>query len=137
MSVFVDTSAFLAVLAADDEYHTAAAAIWQRLIAADVLLVTNNYVLVETLALLQRRIGLNAVRAFHTKVMPSLSVRWIDEAIHDQAMTSVLSANRRTLSLVDCAAFQTMRQAGISRAFTFDQHFAEQGFDLVTRERPV
>lgn len=137
MTVFVDTSAFLAVLAADDEHHATAAAIWQRLIADDEPLVTNNYVLVETLALLQRRVGLEAVRAFQAKVMPSLSVRWIDEAVHEQAMTAVLSANRRYLSLVDCAAFQTMRLAGISRAFTFDHHFAEQGFDLVTHERPV
>lgn len=134
MTVFVDTSAFLAVLAADDEHHTTAAMIWRRLIGDEEPLVTNNYVLVETLALLQRRVGLQAVRAFQAKVLPSLLVRWVDETLHEQALTSVLSANRRNLSLVDCASFQTMRQNGIGRAFTFDQHFAEQGFQLVTYE---
>jgi predicted nucleic acid-binding protein len=134
MTVFVDTSAFLAVLAADDEYHTAAAAIWRRLISDEEPLVTNNYVLVETVALLQRRVGLQAVRAFQSKVMPSLLVRWVDETLHEQALTSVLSANRRNLSLVDCTSFQTMRQDGINRAFTFDQHFAEQGFERLTDE---
>ena len=134
MTVFVDTSAFLAVLAADDEYHTAAAAIWRRLISDEEPLVTNNYVLIETLALLQHRVGLQAVRAFQSKVMPSLIVRWVDETLHQQAQTSILSANRRDLSLVDCASFQTMRLDGINRAFTFDQHFAEQGFQLVSHE---
>ena len=136
MTVFVDTSAFLAILAADDDYHAVAATIWQQLIISEETLVTNNYVLIETVALLQRRVGLDAVRAFHTKVMPSLIVRWMDESLHQQAMTSVLSANHRYLSLVDCASFQTMRLNQISRAFTFDQHFAEQGFELVTNERP-
>ena len=134
MTVFVDTSAFLAVLAADDEYHTMAAAIWRRLIRDEEPLVTNNYVLIETLALLQHRVGLQAVRAFQSKVMPSLIVRWVDETLHQQALTSILSANRRDLSLVDCASFQTMRLDGINRAFTFDQHFAEQGFQLVSHE---
>ena len=134
MTVFVDTSAFLAVLAADDEYHTAAAAIWRRLISDEEPLVTNNYVLVETVALLQRRVGLQAVRAFQSKVMPSLIIRWVDETLHEQALTSVLSANRRNLSLVDCTSFQTMGQDGINRAFTFDQHFAEQGFERLTHE---
>lgn len=134
MTVFVDTSAFLAVLAADDEHHAVAAATWRRLITDEEPLVTNNYVLVETLALLQRRVGLDAVRAFQAKVMPSLLVRWMDEQQHQEALTSVLSANRRYLSLVDCASFQTMRLNGIGRAFTFDQHFAEQGFELVTHE---
>ncbi len=134
MTVFVDTSAFLAVLAADDEYHTMAAAIWRRLICDEEPLVTNNYVLIETLALLQHRVGLQAVRAFQSKVMPSLIVRWVDETLHQQALTSILSANRRDLSLVDCASFQTMRLDGINRAFTFDQHFAEQGFQIVSHE---
>ena len=134
MTVFVDTSAFLAVLAADDEYHTMAAAIWRRLIRDEEPLVTNNYVLIETLALLQHRVGLHAVRAFQSKVMPSLIVRWVDETLHQQALTSILSANRRDLSLVDCASFQTMRLDGINRAFTFDQHFTEQGFQLVSHE---
>ena len=134
MTVFVDTSAFLAVLAADDEYQTMAAAIWRRLIRDEEPLVTNNYVLIEMLALLQHRVGLQAVRAFQSKVMPSLIVRWVDETLHQQALTSILSANRRDLSLVDCASFQTMRLDGINRAFTFDQHFAEQGFQLVSHE---
>ena len=136
MTVFVDTSAFLAVLAADDEYHATAAAIWRQLVTDEEPLVTNNYVLVETLALLQRRIGLNAVHAFQAKIVPSLMIRWIDESQHHQATLSVLNANRRQLSLVDCASFQTMRQDSIARAFTFDQHFAEQGFELVGDERP-
>jgi len=46
----------------------------------------------------------------------------------DQA---VLSANRKKLSLVDCVSFQVMRETGIRTAFCFDEHFREQGFDVI------
>ena len=58
MSTFVDTSALYAVLDADDERHTAAGAQWDRLLAGREALHTTNYVLVETTALLQSRIGM-------------------------------------------------------------------------------
>lgn len=62
MSTFVDTSALLAVLDASDVAHKVADRIWRRLIESDERLVSTNYVLVETFALVQRRLGLPAVR---------------------------------------------------------------------------
>jgi len=41
-----------------------------------------------------------------------------------------LAAARRQLSLVDCASFVVMRAHGLTRAFGFDAHFAEQGFTV-------
>ena len=38
--------------------------------------------------------------------------------------------NRRHLSLVDVSAFATMRRMGANQVFTFDQHFAEEGFEV-------
>jgi predicted nucleic acid-binding protein len=32
---------------------------------------------------------------------------------------------------VDCTSFEIMRQARLERAFTFDPHFAEQGFVVI------
>ena len=50
MNVYVDTSAFLAVIDADDAQHRQAALIWKALIENDETLVCSNYVLIETLA---------------------------------------------------------------------------------------
>ena len=72
MSVFVDTSALYAVLDADDGKHSPACAEWQRLLLNSSL-VTTNYVLVETTALLQHRLGVEAVRnARSTPSIPML-----------------------------------------------------------------
>lgn len=130
MSIFVDTSAFLAVLNADDRFHAAAAQTWQDLLISGEQPVCNNYILVETYALLQNRFGMRAVRLFQNDVIPVLLVRWVDEEAHNRAVSAVLVAGERRLSLVDCSAFETMRQLGIQRAFTLDKDFKDYGFDV-------
>lgn len=131
MTVFLDTSALLAVLDADDLYHGEAETIWLRLLASDELLLTSNYVLVETTALAQSRLGLEAVRALAQDIMPALQIHWIDEALHEAGLHTTLEEARRKLSLVDCTSFEVMRRHEVTRAFAFDRHFAEQGFELL------
>jgi predicted nucleic acid-binding protein len=128
VTVFVDTSGFYAVLDRDDTNHPKAKQVWTALLSEPAALVTNNYVLLETAALLQHRIGLAAVRAFHEEVVPLLQVHWVTEEQHRSGMEAVLSAARKKLSLVDCVSFQIMRQYGVRQAFCFDSHFGEQGF---------
>lgn len=64
-------------------------------------------------------------------VFPLLQVEWVDEIGHREAVSAMLVAGRRELSLVDCSSFGTMRRLGIRKAFAFDEHFAEQGFEIV------
>ena len=129
MIVFVDTSAFYAVLDRDDEHYKTAFRIWKSLLEEDATLVTSNYVLVETCALLQHRLGIEAVRTFQQQIVPLLSIEWIGAALHSAAIAALLTANRKKVSLVDCASFGVMREAGIAREFAFDRHFVEQGFE--------
>jgi predicted nucleic acid-binding protein len=131
MSVFVDTSALLAVLDADDKNHKSAREAWKDLISRDELLVCTNYVLIETFALVQHRLGMKAVRTFQDDIYPVLSVEWVDEYTHRAGVTGVLTAMRKNLSLVDCVSFDVMRRLGIKSAFVLDTHFKEQGFSCI------
>jgi uncharacterized protein len=128
VTTFVDTSALLALMDANDRQHAAAYAVWERLLGQDEPLVCTSYVLVETFALLQHRLGLAAVRAFHEDVQPLLHIEWVDAARHGRSVAALLTAGRRQLSLVDCASFEAMRRLALTNAFAFDQHFVEQGF---------
>ena len=130
MSVYVDTSAFLAVLNADDRFHARARRRWHQLIEAGRSLICNNYVLVETIAVIQKRLGMDAVIAFQNDVRPILTILWVDEDLHQRAVSALLAARRRRLSLVDCASFESMIQAGMRQVFAFDTHFEEQGFEV-------
>ena len=131
MSVFVDTSALLAVMDADDSNHQRATAAWRDLVATEEMLVTSSYVVVELFALTQRRLGMDAVRALESDVMPILDVVWVGAEIHRRAMAAVLAADSKKLSLVDCASFEVMRTHGIGKAFALDSDFSAHGFDVV------
>lgn len=96
-------------------------------------MVTTNYVLVETMAFVQHRLGLDATRLLQQDVCPVLQVAWIDATTHQAGVAAVLAAGRRGLSLVDCVSFEIMRQTGLRKAFAFDSHFGEQGFACVPR----
>ncbi|MBE3519206.1 MAG: type II toxin-antitoxin system VapC family toxin [Firmicutes bacterium] len=129
--VYVDTSAFLAVLDASDQCHPRAARVWRELLQSGVSLACSSYALVETCALIQRRLGMEALRAFREDVYPILTVFWVDARTHESAADAVLAANRRELSLVHCVSFLVMRQNGLKKVFTFDRHYVEQGFEVL------
>ena len=131
MSVFIDTSAFLAILNAKDKQHHDATIAWEHLIASRETLISSNYVVVETVTLLQRRFGIDVAQSFQENVYPILEVEWVDKSIHHAGIATVFTASRRRLSLVDCVSFEVMRRQGITRAFCFDAHFAEQGFECI------
>ena len=131
MSVFVDSSALYAVLDADDDQHARAVSQWRHLLHEAPRLVTTNYILVETAALVQHRLGIDAVHALQHDIRPVLHVDWVDEALHTTGMSAMLTAGRRHLSLVDCVSFEAMTRAGLHDVFAFDQHFTERGFNCV------
>lgn len=57
MNVYVDTLAILAVLNPNDQFHAQAQETWKDLLETADGGVCSNYILVETLALAQRRRG--------------------------------------------------------------------------------
>jgi len=112
--IYVDTSAFYALLDRSDRYHKEASAIWPSLLDDHITLITSNYVVSETVGLLQNRIGFKAVNA------------------HGRAYELWLNLGLKGLSLIDCVSFVTMHHHHIEKAFCFKPRFAEHGFDLLT-----
>jgi predicted nucleic acid-binding protein len=130
VTTFVDSSALYGLLSAEDPNNKAAAA-WFRSVNRDPSVVTHNYVVVETTALLQRRLGPGAVRAFLEYLLSPIEVLFVDEQLHRLATSAFLAAVRRRPSLVDWVSFELMRREGIRRAFAFDRDFRTQGFTMV------
>ncbi len=130
MMVFVDTSFFLAYLNREDINNAAAKTAFERAIAQNVSFVTTNYVLVESFALIQNRLGVKALRAFQETMVPVLSIEFVDQAAHNAGVSAVLTASRRGLSLVDCVSFEIVRTLGVEAILACDRHFEEQGFAL-------
>ncbi len=131
MSLFIDTSALYALLDGDEARHADVVSVWLTVNDNGRILFTSNYVLVETFALVQRRLGLEAVRSLADVFVPLLQPVWVEEELHATAVASLFTAARRRLSLVDCASFELMRRLGLTDVLALDTNFARQGFNLL------
>jgi predicted nucleic acid-binding protein len=130
VTVLVDTSALYALLDHDDRNHQSARAFWLNL-PDDEMPVTHNYVLLETCALIQRRLGVEALQSLVDEILQPISTLFVDEELHRTAVATVLAARRRDVSLVDRLSFEVMRRLALTKAFAFDTHFAEFGFQAL------
>ena len=135
MSVFADTSGLYALLVGSEDGHTELVREFRNVLTGDRPLRTTSYVLIETIALLQSRIGLETVRDFDEHVFPLLSVEWVSEDLHRRGTRRLSMENRRRLSLVDCVSFEFMRQQGINDVLGLDRHFEEAGYRLLPEGR--
>ena len=131
MSLFIDTSALYALLDGDEPRHADVVAAWRTVADNERTLFTSNYVLVEAFALVQRRLGLEAVHGLADVLVPLLEPVWVDEQLHAAAVASLFTAARRRLSLVDCTSFELMRRLGLTDVLALDADFAHQGFNLL------
>lgn len=129
--VFVDTSAVLALLISTDEVHQRAQRAFARLREGDASLITTSYVLLETYALLWRRVGPEAVAAFRDEFLPLLEVVWVDQALHERSLDALVSDGRSAFSLVDACSMIVAAEQRVDAVFAFDRHFNQAGFELV------
>ena len=131
-TIFIDTSGFLALLDADDDFHTAAAKKWNLLFEERFEIVTTDYVRLESWSLIQRRIGHQGVLAFQDDILPICQIHFVNESGFQQAAAQWRIACRKKLSLVDLTSFDCMHRLHIREALTFDRHFLEQGFIITS-----
>ena len=131
MSVFADTSALYALVVRTEVTHARVRTAFAAILDRGRPLWTTSFVLVETMALLQHRIGLEAARDFDDDLVPLLSVQWVDEELYRLAVERLWREDRRRLSLVDSVSFELMRLKGLTTAFAVDPHFRDAGFDVL------
>jgi len=132
--IFLDTSAIYALADRSDPNHSRAIDRFEVLLdAADETFLTHNYVLLESLALMQHRLGVSAALKL-AKSSSRFEIVWVDRKLHDEACRRLSRSPRRRVSLVDHVSFLVMKSRGIETAFAFDPDFEEEGFRLLGKE---
>lgn len=129
MMVFVDTSALYALMDANDRNHERARIAWADWLEQPVQFATSNYVLLESVALIQHRLGMQALRAFLEDLTPVLRLHWVDAELHALALKLVMAVGQRDFSLVDATNVELMHRLKTRVIFAFDQHYSQQGLD--------
>jgi predicted nucleic acid-binding protein len=128
VTVFVDTSGLYALLDPGDESHEEAADAFSGLLGDE--LVTHNYVVVETAALVQARLPRVQMRVLFRDLLPLIEIDWVGGELHEAAVSALLSGGGSRVSLVDRVSFELMRRRRIRTAFAIDRDFKTQGFEL-------
>ena len=135
--IFIDTSAFYALMDRSDQYHNQAKNFWSIILNKEILLNTSNYIIMETGALVQNRLGFNAADIWYRDILGVIDVLWIKETAHQMAYELWLNMGKKKLSLVDCVSFITMRSHQIETVFGFDKHFKNQGFIMFGLDKSI
>jgi len=129
VNVFVDTSAFLALLWRRDANHRHAVATWKALLARGARPVTTDLVVAETVALTRGRAGYQlSVRAGEQLQRDPFEIVFVDRPLLRNAWAIYRKYRDHVLSLCDCVSFASMRQRKIGLAFAYDDDF--EGFGL-------
>lgn len=135
--LFVDTSAWVALLDSSDGLHRRASAFWHKMLAIERRFLTSTYVLDETLTLLRRRRqGLRMAILFHELVTTSkvIEVAEVDSELSAFAWEIFMSYQDKVLSFTDCTSFALMQRRTLLEAFTFEADFRQVGFIVFPRD---
>ena len=127
--VLVDTSAIYALLDRDDVEHGAAKSRLRALKKARAEPILTNFVVAESHALLLARLGAGVARTW--LVGNVWHVERATEADEAKARQIVAEYTDKTFSFTDAVSFAVMERLAVKRAFAFDRHFRQYGFEVV------
>ena len=122
---FVDSSAIVAMVDANDQAHGPAVSAYAELLREGYKLFTTNFVVAETVQLLGAGIGTDVARRWLRD--HRLPVYHADEQDEHRAKALVISArSSRGLSYVDAVSLVVMERFGVADAFAVDPHFLSE-----------
>jgi uncharacterized protein len=128
--IFVDTGAFLALYSTRDQYHREASTIFPSLPRP---FSTSNHVVDELATLLGRIAGYRYAADRVDDLYASASIEVVPSTLDDEvaAIRWMRKYADKEIGFTDCISFAMMRRLGIRRAFTFDRHFHDAGFQIL------
>lgn len=128
--VFVDTSAWIALLNEDDFWYEKAHEVRLELIKQNYHLVTSNFILLELAdALCSVSSRQNTVKFIcDLGLVKSLKIVALNDELFFAGMTLYQSRDDKDWGLTDCISFVIMQREGITEALTTDKHFEQAGF---------
>ena len=127
--IFLDTSAIYALADKSDPNHMTAYGKFEDVLKSGESFLLHNYILLESAALLQARLGLQSALLF-LRDAKSFEVEWVNLDLHEEAAKELERIGKRGISLVDCTSFLVMTRKGVQKVLAFDPDFQDQGFTI-------
>ncbi len=74
MNIFIDTSALFALMDSGDKFHKESSNTFIKLANNRSVFHSSNYIIIETIVLVQNRLGLDALRIFQNNIVPVINI---------------------------------------------------------------
>lgn len=127
MKLFIDTGAFIALTATDDENHKAAVFFYRSSKEKGARFLTTNFVVCETMNYLRARVSHQVAVLFWESLKKSSFVEIIPVTfpMEEAAFAIFKRYADKDFSFTDCTSFSIMRSLKLKKAFAFDKHFEQ------------
>jgi hypothetical protein len=129
--VFVDTSAWIALINSSDGLAARAKQIMIGLNQQQIILVTTEFVLLEVADALCKTHLRQKTYAYINgikQVADVIKIIPLEQSLVEQGWAIYHQYSDKDWGLTDCISFVVMREEGITQAFTSDRHFEQAGF---------
>jgi uncharacterized protein len=132
-SVFVDSSAWIALFSSRDQHHDEADHVFRLLVTSKQPLITSNLVLAEIHRLLLHRAGSRAAATALQKIdeSPLVRIEFAGPESHVPAMERLQALRDYDISYADAVSFSIMEALGCHHVLSYDHHFRAAGFEVL------
>jgi len=123
--VFVDTTAWLAILDENNQHYKSAREFYERLLDQNSKLVSSNVVIDETLSALKKHFGSDFTQKFleiidESMLSINLKVDWISRRIRRNALNNFLKSSTGQLQLRHYYINESLKRKKVDIVFSYD-----------------
>jgi predicted nucleic acid-binding protein len=132
-NIFIDTSFWIAVSDKNEKNHSRSLSLLKEFKKNHNLLVTTNFVLDETFALVRKRQGISRVIQFRNVIAKfgyQLQIERVT-VTDEENVWKWFERDIDKLSYTDCTSFAVMNRLKINKVATFDEDFVKVGFESI------
>lgn len=135
MIIFVDTSAWLALVYKNDKNHLKAVNSYKEILKIGYLVISTDYVLDETITRIRYDLGFEEAVQFIDQIKEAanndfLRIERVEEKNFKKAVSLFKKYEDQLFSFTDCTSFIICRENNIKEVFAFDKDFLTMGFIL-------
>ena len=132
--IFVDADAFVSLVNPDDGNHHDAVAISKYIKFHNLELMTSNFAIGEAITVISQETTLKKAVEFGKDVFSGSEVLVIDvDRSHQlRALEKMSHATSKNVRFTDFVNMVLMKELDIATIFSFDRHYRQAGFTLLT-----
>lgn len=132
-SIFIDTSALIALMNKKDQFHARAIDILVTIKKGGSNLISTSHVFAETVTRIERKVSAKQAILAGNMIRNNERIKIIvpQKDIIDNAWKIFQKYQDQEFSFVDCISFALMKELSLTKAFAFDKHFKIIGFEIL------